>query len=223
MSVKLTFSYSGIFDDSHGFKWARLPLLLLPRINLSIVSFQDLPLQRPLPSQPATTAPLACVSPHLLHITDPAPRALHFTLETERTLFKVNPCLLRPPCCLYMRGALGFMKNDSSELTWTRKHKAGNQNVWAVPFYLCCILRTLSSCTPCFLESTSLPLPTLLGIFCSSLSSPHSAKAGLLLVEVALQLGCWRPCQKNILVAFNLEGDSRIQFSNLCGPLTCLT
>lgn len=68
---------------------------------VNYLSFWGLWLLRLLPSQPATTAPLACDSPHLLPMTDPAWKALHFTLEAE--------------------WGPGFVRNGGPELTWTGK------------------------------------------------------------------------------------------------------
>lgn len=69
---------------------------------VNYLSFWGLWSLRPLSSQPATIASLACDSPHLLPMIDPATKALHFTSKTER-------------------GPWFVKKNDDPELTWTGK------------------------------------------------------------------------------------------------------
>jgi hypothetical protein len=94
------------------------------------------------PALPASH--LACDSPHLLPMTDPAPKALHLPLEAER-----EPGL-------WKMVALGWPGLE--------KHKAQNQNTWAASLHLCYLIRWFSSWAPRSLESSRLPLPGLLGV-----------------------------------------------------------
>lgn len=105
---------------------------------VNYLSFWGLWSPRPLPSQPATTALLACDSPHSLPMTDPALKALHSTFEAER-----GP---------------GFVKNGGPEMTWTEKNTKLEIKTHAASLHLCYIIRWLSSWAPCSLEHSSVPL-----------------------------------------------------------------